>query len=329
MGIRVGIPRGLLYYYYYPLWEKFFRSLGVELVLSNRTSRPVFDRGVVLASDETCLPVKVFYGHVESLRDQQVDYIFLPRMVSMEKGTYLCPKLLGFPEVVTALMPDLPPVLTANFNLRKSEKDLEAAMVDLGKQLKFSAGAVRKAISRAREAQAEFERLLQSGQEFELAVKGRGRNLAGQAQKLKIGFLGHAYLLYDTFTSVDIIAKLHKMGVQVVTPEGVDPRDIETELISLPKQVFWSHSKRILGAGYKMGSSPQIDGVIHLTCFGCGPDSMVGDMVERSCRRTGKPFMMLTLDEHTGEAGVVTRLEAFIDMLKRRDEVEDNVSAHG
>ncbi|HWJ02597.1 MAG TPA: hypothetical protein VNU93_02885, partial [Verrucomicrobiae bacterium] len=66
-----------------------------------------------------------------------------------------------------------------------------------------------------------------------------------------------------------------------------------------------------------------------LSCFGCGPDSMVGDMVERACRRNSKPFMMLTLDEHTGEAGVITRLEAYIDMLKRRQKVEDNLSAHG
>lgn len=329
MGIKVGIPRGLLYYYYYPLWEKFFRSLGVELILSTPTSRPVFDRGVVLASDETCLPVKVFYGHAESLRDRQVDYIFLPRMVSMEKNTYLCPKFLGFPEVVTALVPDLPPVLTADFNLRKDPKHLDKALGELGKQLGFGPGTSKRAARQAREAQSEFERLLQSGQEFDIAVKGRGIMLADRASHLKIGVLGHAYLLYDAFTSINISGKLKKMGVKVITPEKVAPEQIQGELTGLAKQMFWSHSKRILGAGYSLVNNPEVDGVIHLTCFGCGPDSMVGDMVERSCRHSGKPFMMLTLDEHTGEAGVVTRLEAFIDMLKRRVEVEDNISAHG
>ena len=329
MGIRVGVPRGLLYFYYYPLWEKFFQALGVELILSTPTSRPVFNRGVVLASDETCLPVKVFFGHAESLKDKQADYIFLPRMVSMEKQTYLCPKLLGFPEVVTALVPGIPPILTANFNQRKNPKELDRALFDLGEQLGFSSWEIRQAIKLAREAQDEFERLLQDGQEFEMAIKGRAGEHPADDSVLKIAVLGHAYLLYDAFTSLDIKGKLNKFGVKVVTPENVSPEVIESHLKTLPKQMFWSHSKKIYGAGLSFIHDPETHGLIHLSCFGCGPDSMIGDMVERACRQSGKPFMMLTLDEHTGEAGLVTRLEAYIDMLRRRVEVEDNLSAHG
>lgn len=329
MGLKIGIPRALLYYYYYPLWEKFFRSLDIEVVLSPPTSRRIFERGVTLATDETCLPVKVFFGHAESLRDQGVDYIFLPRVVSMEEQTYLCPKFLGFPEVLTAQISNLPTVLTADFNLRKNNDDLDKVLYSLGKQLGYAGREINAAIKKARDALKEFERLLQSGQEFETAIKGRGVENNRQRPKISIAVLGHSYLLYDGFSSLDIRARLTKMGVQVITPENVSSEVVEREQAKLPKKLFWSHSKRILGAGYSFIADKSVHGIIHLSCFGCGPDSMVGDMVERMCRRQQKPFMLLTLDEHTGEAGIVTRLEAYIDMLRRRVEFEDNLSAYG
>ncbi|MDA8443126.1 MAG: acyl-CoA dehydratase activase-related protein, partial [Peptococcaceae bacterium] len=273
--------------------------------------------------------VKVFFGHVATLQQLEVDYIFLPRIVSMERQTYLCPKLLGFPEVVTALIPDLPPVLTADFNLRKDKRELDYTLQAVGRQLGFTLKQIAPAIAAAKLAQLRFEHLMQAGQDFTLALKGRGVESSAPESGLTIAVLGHAYMLYDGFSSLDLQSKLNKLGVKVVTPERVPPSLIDQQLAELPKKIFWSHSKRILGAGYAFGVDPGVHGLIHLSCFGCGPDSMVGDMVERMCRRYAKPFMMLTLDEHTGEAGLVTRLEAYVDMLTRRAELESNVSAHG
>jgi predicted nucleotide-binding protein (sugar kinase/HSP70/actin superfamily) len=78
-----------------------------------------------------------------------------------------------------------------------------------------------------------------------------------------------------------------------------------------------------------MAQSQDIDGIIYVACFGCGPDSMVGEIIERKI--AGKPYMLITVDEHTGEAGLVTRLEAFCDMLKRRRirNGADHFSPHG
>jgi len=62
-----------------------------------------------------------------------------------------------------------------------------------------------------------------------------------------------------------------------------------------------------------------VDGFIHVVSFGCGPDSMVGEIAERETRRSSNlPYMALTIDEHTAEGGLLTRLEAFTDMLARR-----------
>ena len=111
--------------------------------------------------------------------------------------------------------------------------------------------------------------------------------------------------------------------------EEVEPDVVENSLKGLRKKLFWSHGKRILGAGYSYVVDESIDGVIYLSCFGCGTDSMTQDMLARKAREMRKPYMVLTLDEHSGEAGLVTRLEAFLDMIVRRMKHEDHVSTHG
>jgi len=63
----VGIPRALLYYRYGTLWEHFFQALGVRTVPSPPGSRGILENGTKLAPDESCLSLKMFMGHVETL----------------------------------------------------------------------------------------------------------------------------------------------------------------------------------------------------------------------------------------------------------------------
>ena len=71
----------------------------------------------------------------------------------------------------------------------------------------------------------------------------------------------------------------------------------------------------------------KVDGIIYLSSFGCGLDSVFTHMVSRQAAKYGIPFMNLTLDEQTGEAGINTRLEAFLDMMKWRDSHKDHISS--
>jgi predicted nucleotide-binding protein (sugar kinase/HSP70/actin superfamily) len=80
----------------------------------------------------------------------------------------------------------------------------------------------------------------------------------------------------------------------------------------------WTFTNKILAASYDFFTDPNIDGLIHVTAFGCGPDSMLGKLLELDSLEYKKPFMTIRVDEHTGEAGVDTRIEAFVDMLERR-----------
>ena len=63
----------------------------------------------------------------------------------------------------------------------------------------------------------------------------------------------------------------------------------------------------------------KIDGIIALSAFGCGPDSLMVDEIDYHAKIKGIPMIHLTIDEHTGEAGFITRIEAFVDMLTRKN----------
>ncbi|MCG8532537.1 MAG: acyl-CoA dehydratase activase-related protein, partial [Desulfovibrionales bacterium] len=90
----VGIPRCLFYYNYFPGWNEFFHGFGAKVILSPPTNKKILDLGVQQAVDEVCLPVKLFFGHVEILK-KKVDYLFVPRIMSVTPKEWICPKFLG------------------------------------------------------------------------------------------------------------------------------------------------------------------------------------------------------------------------------------------
>jgi predicted nucleotide-binding protein (sugar kinase/HSP70/actin superfamily) len=110
------------------------------------------------------------------------------------------------------------------------------------------------------------------------------------------------------------------MGVTVITVENLPPKKIARANI-LEKKMFWTFSDLALNSSYYLFKEGKIDGIIHLTAFGCGPDSMVDKLMEIASKDYPEvPYMSVTIDEHTGDAGISTRLEAFLDMVKRKKE---------
>lgn len=329
--LRVGIPQGLFYHYYYPLWKTFFEDLGAEVVNSGPTNRETVERGIAAAVDETCFPVKVYFGHVQKLCTLEVDYIFLPRLVSVEPRSYICPKFMGVPDMIKASIADLPPVLDMLVDISRTDKVFNQEVVRIGRCFTRDRTAISRAFRHGVAEQRRCEEICQAGYSTTEAIslwEGGAVELPDRYD-LQIGVLGHGYSLYDQTISMNLIQRLRNMGCRVVLPEGCSHIKIEAAAATLPKRVFWTLGRKNMGAALYFDQQEQIDGIIYLACFGCGPDSMIGDLIERKIKN--KPFMMITIDEHTGEAGMVTRLEAFCDMLHRRrySGYEDNLSPHG
>ncbi len=324
MKKRVGIPCGLFYHKYYPLWKSFLEELGAEVVLSENTNRRILDAGVSLCVDEACLPVKLFLGHAASLIGK-VDYLFVPRFTSISRHEYICPEFGGLPDTVRHSLgiENSPVLIDVEVNMIKSErcswKSASETAGYLTDDRKLARMAYKKAIGDYR-----LYRKKVMGEVYEsLPVKQypNGKNIknvspAGK-EDLKIAVIGHSYNIYDRYINMDMLGKLEKMGARAVTVEMVDEADINMETEGLRKPMFWNYGRKALGSSMYFIRNAELDGIIYLMSFGCGIDSFVCDMVARRVRmESNTPFIVVTIDEHSGEAGLNTRLEAFIDMIR-------------
>jgi len=283
--------------------------------------------------DEICMPVKAYYGHVMALKDQ-VDLLFLPRLVSVETKAYICPKFMGLPDMIRSNVPDLPTLINVTINATEGARAFSRAIYEMGSYFCSSSRKIRKAWEEASRYQHKFTELKKRGFLPHEAIKyledGLGKLHGADSRSVRIALMGHGYTIYDEHLSMNIIEHLRNMGAEVITPDNLPLELTEEEAAKLPKRMFWTLGKRLLGGTLHYLQRFDIDGILYVTVFGCGPDSMIADLAERFVRRQGRiPFLMLTLDEHTGEAGVLTRLEAFMDMLSWRAENESNLSPYG
>ncbi len=316
--LTVGVPRALLYYDYYPLWQAFFTTLGVRTVVSTPTTKATLDSGVLAAVDETCLPVKVFYGHFLELADS-CDLIFLPRLVSLEPKTYICPKFMGLPDLLRSLGYHnlLDPVIDLR-NPRKYLRNLWKASVSTGKAVGItSATQISRALLAGMNAQRVFRTQLYQGlMPTELLPKRTVQPTKPKGAKT-IGLIGHPYTLFDDLININLLSLLRMHGYDIVTPAQYRSDLLDQYARSLPKELFWMYGRRMIGAALLWSKHNLVDGIIQLETFGCGTDSITGEMIERLTRRSSQlPYMLVTVDEHSGEAGFRTRLEAFCDMIE-------------
>lgn len=316
MCATVGVPQALLYYKYFPLWSTFLEGLGAEVVVSGATTKKMINTGTSLGENELCLPVKVFFGHLVDLKDK-ADALFVPRVVSVEKKAYTCPKFLGLPDLARSVDRSLPDILDPVFNSRLSRRKYYEAILDFGKTFTRSKMRIIRAWSAGLAAQKTYEGRLETGLTPMEAMAGEVA--VPLTRSLRIGIAGHPYNIYDPYTSLNLIKKLHQWDVDVVTTEMLPAKVLHKEAGSLPKRLFWSYEQEVVGSVFHWLNTKSVDGIIYVLSFACGPDSLVQVLLESEARRKGgMPLMSLVVDEHSGEAGMITRVEAFVDMLRWR-----------
>ncbi len=323
--MKIGIPRTLTYYAYLPLWRAFFEYLNCEVVYSNKTSKLILDEGVKYAVNDACIPIKLFHGHVYDLKNR-VDFIFIPRLLNLtgEKSVTYCPKFLGLADMVRASIPDLPPILDFRIDLREGRNKRNREYNRLAPLLQQSPGTISKAFRRARKQMLQHQKHISKEQDpvktLEL-LTDEDYSPTFSSQPITLAVVGYPYLLYDDFVNVGLISKLYKMDVRIFTTEMLPKKALKRQRKRLPKDLFWTFSNEVVRGALHYINNGNIDGIIHITAFGCGPDSIVGKLIELEAKQRTVPYICISLDEHTGNAGVLTRLEAFVDMLKYRRDV--------
>jgi len=330
----VGIPSTLLYYHYYPMWKTFFEKLGVTVKISGTSNKKILDQGIKEALADACAPVKLFFGHVAQIKDS-VDYLFIPRVVCLNKKTVYCPKFLGLPDMIRHTFDDLPPIIDTRLDARAGFASIFKGYVSIGSIFTANKIKILGAYLSAIKVLSNFNKLMQRGftplEAMKICNQESTENKSFSSERshynenkksshrLCFGVLGYPYIIFDNFISVGLMEKLHNMGIDTITFENLPLKSLSKLNLGLRKNLFWTYSDLVLRAAYYLFDQRCVDGIIHVTAFGCGPDSITGKLIELEARKRGNiPFNVISLDEHSGEGGIMTRLEAFADMVERK-----------
>ena len=303
--ISIGIPKGLFFFEHSILWEEFFRNLGCKVVVSDDTNKQILDCGVKYCSNETCLPVKVFHGHAYSLKDK-VDYVFIPRYTSVDKNEYTCPKFCGLPDMTLLNLKRQIRVLEVKIHIDLMPEETFESLRELASILNLKYSDVVEAFKKAIEA---YDSICKQTLKFKSYMDN-------ESEKTVISLLGHPYMVYDRYLNMKLIEKLEKRNITVFTPKDIDHETKRKNAYPFQGKVFWDIGFELLGSAFTFASTPGIKGIIYITPFACGVDAFVLEFIERQLKaKYNIPLLKLTVDEHTGEAGFDTRLEAFLDMV--------------
>jgi predicted nucleotide-binding protein (sugar kinase/HSP70/actin superfamily) len=344
--LKVGIPRALIYYKFGEAFESFFKALGVEVVVSPHTNKKIKELAVSLAPNEDCYSTKLYFGHVMAIKDE-VDYLFIPRFGGQDKRNVGCPKFIGLAEVLRSMFPDLPPIIMPHYNRAKGREGAIGFFLnqvnlngDFKINLFFKAmkigflftknpfkiiRAFRKAVKKYKQKKKELivsEEKLVKWENSEIYLNDPPKVNDGE-RPLKIALVGHSYVLNDPYSSLSLRKLLQEYGCDIVTSEQIPRNLIEKQMKKQYFQIYFDYEREILGTVMHYLEHKNIDGIIQLMVFSCGPDSVAGEMaLQYSKRDPIVPLLQLVFDELTVETGLKTRIEAFVDMLRRRDKAE-------
>jgi len=312
--IRVGIPRNLSFFDFFPFWKGFLDALGCDIVLSAPTNPETVRSTQERAVAESCFPVKLAFGHLAELVARDVDVVLLPAILTREDAAegqphnYYCP-----------LVPAAPHMLVANLSRERGTPRLvtqalhlanpRAARTELRALARQVAGAPANAADDA--AAAGWSAL----RTFSDSLVARGRDVIDGigAGAPAVVVVGRPYTCNDPGANLDLPYKLRRLGV---LPVPMDFLALDDVRVPAPHDdMYWRSGQDILRAAAIVRDDPRLQAV-YLTNFNCGPDAFLISFFRRTLG--SKPFLELEVDDHTADAGMITRCEAFFDSLDLR-----------
>ncbi len=308
-GIRIGIPRHMYFYERFPFWSTYFAELGFDVVVSDPTNKDIVKEGLEAVVAQPCFPIEVAHGHAADLLKKGVDYILVPNQINAETNdhkvnSHVCPWGQTLPFVMRrsprfAGHEDLFLIPVVEF--RRTREEVASQLYNTVKKFGISKKENYAACVTAFEKQDEFKsRLLKKG-----AEALRQLRLTGEPG---IVLVGRPYNLYDRTINLNIPAKLRKQYGANVIPMDFLPLD-EMPINDVNDNMYWNYGRKILQAAKITAGSPNLH-LIYFTNFKCGPDSYIKQFAVDAA---GKPFLTLQFDGHGNDAGMMTRVEAYLD----------------
>ncbi|MCX7677825.1 MAG: acyl-CoA dehydratase activase [Spirochaetes bacterium] len=303
-NVVVGIPRAFSVYTLWPFYSWFFHTLGVEVALSKNISH----EGTARVESAYCFPAEIAHGAVQDCFDQGVDYIFVPHFRDMESfeenmpGNF-CPITQSFPYYIKKAFPEISeekllcPVVSFRYGMNAAAKHF----LEVGKKLGFSEKETLHAFEIAFKKQKEFE-------ERARALGERALAWARQSENPVIAILGRPYNAFTLDANMGIPRKFTSRGFAVI-PFDILPVSDE----QIYPNMYWYYGQLDMKACSRLRSEPNIF-VTFISNFSCAPDSFMLHYLKWMMGT--KPFLILEFDSHTADAGVDTRVEAFLDIIE-------------
>ena len=324
----IGIPRALVYYNHFPFWYGFLTKLGIKVVLSDPTTKKTLSDGSSLVVSETCLPIKIYIGHVVNLVEKGVKRIFVPSIQSIAPKIYNCSKIRGLPDLVKNVVKGNYTIVDATLDKSAKNHGLYDFLYQIARKYRIRDKELIKEASKAGWiVYNNFHTMVQNGLNYDAALKNamEGNVIIPprkQENFINIAVVSHAYNIYDKKACMDVFKKLQNLGVTTYNAFELTDAQLKEGVKNLGDEIYWANELEMTGCAGHYLANGKIDGIITITAFGCGPDSLMIERIIRKSKDFKKPILNLTIDEHTGEAGFITRIEAFCDMLSRKKRAE-------
>lgn len=293
--IKIGIPRALHYYYLGNLWKNYFENIDCEVIISPPTNRDIINNGIKYANDEMCLALKIYLGHIAYLKDK-CDYILVPRIDRYDVNNQTCTNFLAIYDIVNNLFNCK--LLNYNVDAKNKENDF-VGLVEIGQDLGVSTSEAIRAYNKA----------------LNTTDKIKNKDIIINTKKLdspniKVLVVSHPYVIYDQYFGIPIIKMLKNANVEIIYSDKFDTLKTNSLATKISDTLYWKFNRDELGSIELSKNS--VDGVIFISSFPCGPDSLVNEL---AMRRIDLPYLNIIIDDIDALTGIETRIESFIDIL--------------
>jgi predicted CoA-substrate-specific enzyme activase len=299
----VGIPKCFSVHTLYPFYSWFFHELGIRTFLSEEVDH----EGVARAESTYCFPAEIAHGAVEDVWKKGADYVFLPHfrdMPSYEEDVHanFCPITQALPYYIRKAFPDIPGdrILDVVVSFKFGRAKALEHFVKLGERLGIGPGEIERAFDLASDRQeAYFRKAAELGR--------RALDEARKAARPVIALLGRPYNAYTADANMGIPRKFTTRGYSVI-PFDILPFEDQTIFANM----YWYYGQQDLKAAALIKNEPNVY-ITYVSNFSCAPDSFILHYIKWMMGM--KPFLILELDSHSADAGIDTRVEAFLDII--------------
>ncbi len=317
----IGIPRVLNMYENYPLWHTFFTNLKFRVVLSDRSSAKIYEKGIeTIPSESACFPAKMTHGHIMNLIEKGVKKIFYPSVTyeNLEDridgtNSYNCPIVISYPEVIKNNVDALKEENIELYMPFISFMDTKSAINRLYETLRDDYNITKPEVAKA------FKVAVKEQESFKADIMKKGEETLEYIEKnnLKgIVLAGRPYHL-DPHINHGIPDVITSLGMCVLTEESIAHLSNEEKNLRVINQ--WTYHSRLYRAAAVVSKRADLE-IVQLNSFGCGLDAVATDQVQEIMERNNKIYTLLKIDEVSNLGAVKIRLRSLKASMQDREQ---------